>query len=112
MATNVKGNWKEGFKQTATKGWKRTKKVSKRGAQKIARGYGRYGAPSVSLARKAGKLAMKPVKLALRFPGVGLAATGAYYLGKSIVKKGERTASRPMAKQWKRKPFGKTGWTI
>ena len=29
MATNVKGNWKEGFKQPAKKGWIQTKKTSK-----------------------------------------------------------------------------------
>ena len=35
------------------------------------------------------------------------------YLGaKKIVNKGEKIASRPLSKQWKRKPFGKTGWTI
>ena len=112
MATNVKGNWKEGFKKTAKKGWTQTKKHSKRGAKQLAKGYGMYGAPSVSLARKAGKLAMKPVKLALRFPGAGLALTGAYYGAKKIINKGEKIASRPMSKQWKRKPFGKTGWTI
>ena len=86
MATNVKGNWKEGLKQSATKGWKQTKKVSKRGAKKLAMGYGMYGAPTVSLARKAGRLAMKPVKLALRYPGptlaLGIAYEGAKYLGK------------------------------
>ena len=91
MATNVKGNWKEGLKQSATKGWKQTKKVSRRGAQKVARGYGRYGAPTVSLARKAGRLAMKPVKFALRFPGptlaLGVAYEGAKYLGKKYGRK-------------------------
>ena len=66
MATNVKGNWKEGFKQTAKKGWTKTKKHSKRGAKQLAKGYGMYGAPSVRLAITAGRLAMKPVKLAFR----------------------------------------------
>ena len=87
MATNVKGNWKEGLKQSATKGWKQTKKVSRRGAQKVARGYGRYGAPTVSLARKAGRLAMKPVKFALRYPGTTLALGVTYEAAKYLGKK-------------------------
>ena len=86
MATNVKGNWKEGFKQTAKKGWIQTKKTSKRGAKKLAKGYGMYGAPTVRLAKTAGRLAMKPVKLAFRYPGptlaLGIAYEGAKYLGK------------------------------
>ena len=91
MATNVKGNWKEGFKQTAKKGWIQTKKTSKRGAKKLAKGYGMYGAPTVGLAKKAGRLAMKPVKLALRYPGptlaLGIAYEGAKYLGKKYGRK-------------------------
>ncbi len=91
MATNVKGNWKEGFKQTAKKGWIQTKKTSKRGAKKLAKGYGMYGAPSVRLAKKAGRLAMKPVKFALRYPGptlaLGIAYEGAKYLGKKYGRK-------------------------
>jgi len=71
-----------------------------------------YGKPTVSLARKIGKIAMKPIKWSLRAPGVTLALTGAYYGAKKIINKGEKIASRPMSKQWKRKPFGKTGWTI
>ena len=91
MATNVKGNWKEGFKQTAKKGWIQTKKTSKRGAKKLAKGYGMYGAPSVRLAKTAGRLAMKPVKLAFRYPGptlaLGIAYEGAKYLGKKYGRK-------------------------
>ena len=112
MATNVNGNWKDKFKKKAKQGGDKTKVASQRGAKKIARNYGRYGAPTVGLFKSAGKLAMKPVKLALRFPGAGLAATGAYYLGKAIVNKGEKVASRSMSKQFKRKPFGKTQWTL
>jgi len=91
MATNVKGNWKEGFKQTAKKGWTQTKKTSKRGAKQLAKGYGMYGAPTVGLFKGAGRLAMKPIKLALRFPGTGLALGAAYegakYLGKKYSRK-------------------------
>ena len=91
MATNVKGNWKEGLKQSATKGWKQTKKVSKRGAKQLAKGYGMYGAPTVGLFKSAGRLAMKPVKFALRYPGptlaLGIAYEGAKYLGKKYGRK-------------------------
>ena len=91
MATNVKGNWKEGFKQTAKKGWIQTKKTSKRGAKELANGYGRYGAPTVGLFKGAGRLAMKPVKFALRYPGptlaLGIAYEGAKYLGKKYGRK-------------------------
>ena len=87
MATNVKGNWKEGFKKTAKQGWKKTKKHSKKGVKQLTKGYGMYGAPTVGLFKGAGRLAMKPVKLALRFPGTGLIATGAYYGAKALGKK-------------------------
>ena len=62
-----------------------------------------YGAPSVSLARKAGKLAMKPVKLALRFPGAGLALTGAYYGLKRAVKKSNRPLKMSPYNQFNKK---------
>ena len=52
-------------------------------------------------------------KLALRFPGTGLALTGAYYGGKALVKKGERVARRSATKQWhKRDRFGRTRWYL
>ena len=91
MATNVNGNWKDKFKKKAKQGFDKTKVASQRGAKKIARNYGRYGAPTVGLFKSAGKLAMKPIKLALRFPGTGLALGAAYegakYLGKKYSRK-------------------------
>tara|TARA_Y100001938_G_scaffold132617_1_gene191063 strand:+ start:693 stop:1028 length:336 start_codon:yes stop_codon:yes gene_type:complete len=111
MATNVKGNWKEGFKKTAKQGWKKTKKISKH----AAKDFKTYAGPTIGMFRKTGSAALGTGKFlikrgALGFPG--LIATGAYYGAKKIINKGEKIASRPMSKQWKRKPFGKTGWTI
>ena len=103
MATNVKGNWKEGFKQTAKKGWTQTKKTSKRGAKQLAKGYGMYGAPTVGLFKSAGKLAMKPVKLALRFPGTGLALGAAYQGAKYLGKKYSRKYSFSPVRQFDKK---------
>ena len=104
MATNVKGNWKEGFKQSATKGWKQTKKLSKRGAKRLDKGYGMYGAPTVGLFKSAGRLAMKPVKFALRYPGptlaLGLTYEAAKYLGK---KAGEKKFKYPGHREFNKK---------
>ena len=53
--------------------------------KKAARSYAKYGKPSVTLGKRLLKWGVvKPAKLALRFPGVGLAATGLYYAGKHI----------------------------
>ena len=138
MATNVKGNYKGGkylktipgegpktliettrgvkkgisFKSRAGAWGQKAKGAGLRASKHAAKTYGMYGKPTVSLARTIGKIAMKPVKWSLRAPGATLALTGAYYGAKKIINKGEKIASRPMSKQWKRKPFGKTGWTI
>ena len=56
--------------------------------KKAARSYAKYGKPSVTLGKRLLKWGVvKPAKLALRFPGVGLAATGLYYAGKHIAKR-------------------------
>ena len=53
--------------------------------KKAARSYAKYGKPSVTLGKRLLKWGVvKPAKLALKFPGVGLAATGLYYAGKHI----------------------------
>ena len=59
-------------------------KIGKRSAAS----YAKYGKPSVTLGKRLLKWGVvKPAKLALRFPGVGLAATGAYYGAKAIAGK-------------------------
>jgi len=78
------------------KGTARTKdwyiKKGKPAAIKFGKGsaasYAKYGKPSVTLGKRLLKWGVvKPAKLALRFPGVGLAATGLYYAGKHIAKR-------------------------
>ena len=53
-----------------------------------AASFAKYGKPSVTLGKRLLKWGVvKPAKLALRFPGVGLAATGLYYGAKHVAKK-------------------------
>ena len=110
---NVKGNYKGG---KAIVKYSRTTAIKAKGKQaagQIARNYKRYIGPTTKLLRGAGKFAMGAGKLALRFPGTGLALTGAYYGGKALVKKGERVARRSATKQWhKRDRFGRTRWYL
>ena len=55
--------------------------------KKAARSYAKYGKPSVTLGKRILKWGVvKPAKLALRFPGVGLAATVGYYGAKAAAK--------------------------
>ena len=80
---------------------------------KLARHYRRYVRPTTKIVRGVGRFARGAGKLALRFPGTGLAATAAYYGAKHVVKKGERVAARSATKQWhKRDNFGKTRWYL
>ena len=80
---------------------------------KLARHYKRYVRPTTKIVRGVGRFARGAGKLALRFPGTGLAATAAYYGAKHVVKKGERVAARSATKQWhKRDNFGKTRWYL
>ena len=53
---------------------------------KLARHYKRYVRPTTKIVRGVGRFARGSAKLALRFPGVGLAATAAYYGAKAIGK--------------------------
>ena len=80
---------------------------------KLARHYKRYVRPTTKIVRGVGRFARGAGKLALRFPGTGLAATAAYYGAKHVVKKGERVAARSATKQWhKRDNFGRTRWYL
>ena len=104
MATNVKGNWKEGLKQSAKKGWVRTKGAGLKASKHAAKGYKTYAAPTVGLFKSAGRLAMKPVKFALKYPGptlaLGIAYEGAKYLGK---KAGEKKFKYPGHREFNKK---------
>ena len=80
---------------------------------KLARHYKKYIRPTTKIVRGVGRAARGAAKLALRFPGTGLAATAAYYGAKHVVKKGERMAARSATKQWhKRDKFGRTRWYL
>ena len=67
---------------------------------KLARHYRRYVRPTTKIVRGVGRFARGTVKLAARFPGTGLAATGLYYAGKHLGKKYGRGFSYPTHKQF------------
>jgi len=78
-----------------------TKKKIKHGAQ-----FSKYAGPTVGLFRKTGALALGTGKLALRAGALGipgLAATGLYFGGKAIAKKGEKVAKRYAFRQYDKK---------
>mgnify|MGYP003141890987 CR=1 FL=1 len=77
-------------------------KVTKAGS-KLARHYKKYVRPTTKIVRGVGRFARGTVKLAARFPGTGLAATGLYYAGKHIIKKGEKIAPRTAFRQYNKK---------
>ena len=134
MALNKSGNYKGGtflkkipgqgvkthdvvrgvsFKDKAYKFGARAKAAGTKAGGKLARHYKRYVRPTTKIVRGVGRFARGAGKLALRFPGTGLAATAAYYGAKHVVKKGERVAARSATKQWhKRDNFGKTRWYL
>ena len=98
------------------KGWTTTKAASQKVYGKIGKSYTKYGKPTETLFRKTGAAALGVGKFALKrgalgFPG--LAATGLYFGGKHIIKKGEKIAKRSATKQWsKRDRFGRTRWYL
>ena len=77
-------------------------KIPNRGG-KLARHYKRYVRPTTKIVRGVGRFARGTAKLAARFPGTGLAATGLYYAGKHIIKKGEKIAPRTAFRQYNKK---------
>ena len=88
---NVNGNWKGGkavvkYSRTKAIGTK-AKFASHKAAGQIARNYKRYVKPSTNLLKGAGKFAMGAGKLALRFPGTTLVATGLGLGAKALGKK-------------------------
>ena len=137
MALNKSGNYKGGtflkkipgqgvkthdivrgvsFKDKAFKLGVRAKATGKKVYGKIGRSYKKYGKPTETLFRRTGAAALGVGKFALKrgalgFPG--LAATGLYFGGKHIIKKGEKIAKRSATKQWsKRDRFGRTRWYL
>ena len=98
-------------KQLVKKGTTTTKKFyigsvkpkAIKAGSKLARHYKRYVRPTTKIVRGVGRFARGTVKLAARFPGTGLAATGLYYAGKHIIKKGEKTATRSAFRQYDKK---------
>jgi len=113
MAKKDKGDFMSRAGKITKEGYRKTVDVTRKGAGQIARNYKRYIGPTTKLLRGVGKFAMGAGKLALRFPGTGLAATGLYYGAKALVKKGERVARRSATKQWhKRDRFGRTRWYL
>ena len=88
------------------KGWTTTKAASQKVYGKIGKSYTKYGKPTETLFRKTGAAALGVGKFALKrgalgFPG--LAATGLYYAGKHIIKKGEKTVKRSAFRQYDKK---------
>ena len=127
--TNVKGNYKGGkylrtipgqgpktliettrgvkkgisFKSRAGAWGQKAKGVGLKASKHAAKTYGMYGKPTVSLARKIGKIAMKPVKWSLRAPGATLALTAAYYGAKALGKKWGRGYNYSSVRQFDKK---------
>ena len=121
MAKTDKGDFLSRAGQKTKKGYREVKKyyvgsVKPAGIKaggKLARHYRRYVRPTTKIVRGVGRFARGAGKLALRFPGTGLAATAAYYGAKHVVKKGEKVAARSATKQWhKRDNFGRTRWYL
>ena len=110
---NVNGNWKGGKAVVKYSKRRALRAKGTKAAGQIARNYKRYVSPSVKILKGATGLAAGAGKLALRFPGTGLALTAGYLGAKAIVKKGERVAKRSATKQWqKRDRFGRTRWYL
>ena len=124
MALNKSGNYKGGtflkkipglgvkthdvvrgvsFKDKAYKFGARAKAAGTKAGGKLARHYKRNVRPTTKIVRGVGRFARGTVKLAARFPGTGLAATGLYYAGKHIIKKGEKTVKRSAFRQYDKK---------
>ena len=111
MAKTDKGDFLSRAGQKTKKGYREVKKyyvgrVKPAGIKaggKLARHYKRYVRPTTKIVRGVGRFARGTLKVAARFPGPGLAATGLYYAGKHIIKKGEKTVKRSAFKQYDKK---------
>ena len=99
-------------KQIVKKGTASTKKwyvgtgkpAAVKAGKKAAKSYAKYGKPSVTLGKRLLKWGVvKPAKLALRFPGAALVATGAYYGAKHLGKKWGRGYNYSPVRQFDKK---------
>ena len=91
-----------GEKMAGTKKWYvgSVKPAGIKAGGKLARHYKRYVRPTTKIVRGVGRFARGTLKVAARFPGPGLAATGLYYAGKHLGKKYGRGFSYPTHKQF------------
>ena len=78
-----------GEKMAGTKKWYvgSVKPAGIKAGGKLARHYKRYVRPTTKIVRGVGRFARGTLKVAARFPGAGLVATGLYYGGKHLGKK-------------------------
>ena len=100
---NVKGNYKGG---KAIVKYSRTTAIKAKGIQaagQIARNYKRYVSPSVKILKGATGLAAGAAKIALRFPGTGLALTAGYLGAKHLGKKWGRGYHYSAVRQFDKK---------
>ena len=84
---NVNGNWKGGKAVVKYSRRRALRAKGTKAAGQIARNYKRYVSPSVRLLKGATGLAAGAAKIALRFPGTGLALTAGYLGAKGIAKR-------------------------
>jgi hypothetical protein len=110
--TRPKGDIFGKSKELIKKGTVSTKKwylgtgrpAAEKAAKKAAKSYAKYGKPSVTLGKRLLKWGVvKPAKLALRFPGAALVATGAYYGAKHLGKKWGRGYNYSPVRQFDKK---------
>ena len=94
---------KKGYRQVKTYYKTTVVPAGTKAGSKLARHYKRYVRPTTKIVRGVGRFARGTLKVAARFPGTGLAATGLYYAGKHIIKKGEKTATRSAFRQYDKK---------
>ena len=100
---NIFGQSEKLIKKSKTLYKKTIKPAGIKAGGKLARHYKRYVRPTTKIVRGVGRFARGAGKLALRFPGTGLAATGLYYGAKAIAKKGEKIAPRTAFRQYNKK---------
>ena len=94
---------KKGYRQVKTYYKTTVVPAGTKAGSKLARHYKRYVRPTTKIVRGVGRFARGTLKVAARFPGTGLAATGLYYAGKHIIKKGEKTVKRSAFRQYDKK---------
>jgi hypothetical protein len=99
----VSGKWKDDIAKSAKQHIKTGKKILNKGMLSGGKAYKSYVAPTVGLFKSAGNVATKIGKVALRFPGTGLAASVAYSGAKALGKKYGRGLNYPEIRQFNKK---------